>query len=252
MATADKVLSILGLFTIDRPEWTVDEVATTLGLSGSTAYQYVRSLVDAGLLVSHRGGKYTIGPAVIELDRLMRRFDPLILKARAPLRELVQAVGGDATGLLCRIFRLKVMCVDQYAGTAGDVAISYERGRPMPLARGAASKAILANLTGRQLRRFHDADAEEIAEAGLGSDWDSFKGHVRRLRKREVVITVGELDPGMMGLSAPVFDADGLVLGSIGLVVKEAAYAGDADRMATSIDAVARAGHALTRAIAAD
>lgn len=197
-------------------------------------------------------GRYTIGPAVIELDRLMRRFDPLIQEARAPLRELVQTVGGDATGLLCRIFRLKVMCVDQYAGTAGDFAISYERGRPMPLARGAASKVILANLTGRQLRRFYDADAEEIAAAGLGRDWDSFKGHVRRLRKRGIVITVGELDAGMMGLSAPVFDADGLVLGSIGLVVKAAAFAGDDDRMATATEAVERAGRSLTQAIAAN
>ncbi|MDR6787942.1 DNA-binding IclR family transcriptional regulator [Sphingomonas sp. BE138] len=251
MATADKVLSILSLFTVEQPEWTVEAVAVRLSLSGSTAYQYVRSLVDAGLLVSQRGGRYTIGPAVIELDRLMRRFDPLIHAARSVLPGLVAATGGDVTGLLCRIYRLRVMCVDQYGAGIDDEAISYERGRPMPLARGAASKAILAQLTGRQLRRFYDADADEIAAAGLGSDWEAFKGHIRWLRSQKVVMTEGELDEGMMGISAPVFDGDELVLGSVGLVVKAAPFRADKDRLATARQAVSEAGEAITRAIAA-
>lgn len=250
MATADKVLSILGLFTIERPEWTVEEITTTLGLSGSTAYQYVRSLVDAGLLVSRRGGRYTIGPAVIELDRLMRRFDPLIHEAQAPLRAMVDALDGDAVGLLCRIYRLRVMCVDQFVRRADSVPISYERGRPMPLARGAASKAILANLPTRILRRFYDGDPDAVAQVGLGEDWDTFALRMRRLRRAGVVVTSGELDAGMMGISAPVFDADKTVLGSIGLVVPAAGMQNDPARLEAATHVVIEAGAAVTRAMA--
>ena len=250
MATADKVLSILGLFTIDQPEWTVDAVASTLGLSGSTAYQYVRSLVDAGLLVSRKGGRYTIGPAVIELDRLMRRFDPLIHEAQAPLRDLVAAIDGDAIGLLCRIYRLRVMCVDQFGKDGSSVATSYERGRPMPLARGAASKVILANLGVRPLRRVYDADPAGIAAAGLGGDWDGFRREIRTLRKAGVLVTSGELDAGMMGISAPVFDGDGDIMGSIGIVAPATRFADDASGLAATRDAVGWAGAALTAALA--
>ncbi|GGE96534.1 IclR family transcriptional regulator [Sphingomonas prati] len=249
MATADKVLSILELFTIDQPEWTVEAVATTLELSGSTAYQYVRSLVNAGLLVASKNGRYTVGPAVIELDRLMRRFDPFIREAQAPLRHLVSTVSSDAIGLLCRIYRLKVMCVDQHAEHAPALAISYERGRPMPLGRGAASKAILAHLAPRPLRRFYDADPKAVAAAGLGTSWEAFKREVRVLRKAEVLVTSGELDVGMMGISSPVFDADGDILGSIGLVVPAAMFATDAAGLQAAKAAVVAAGASVTQVL---
>ncbi|UHC20177.1 helix-turn-helix domain-containing protein (plasmid) [Methylobacterium currus] len=249
MATADKVLSILELFTIEKPEWTVDAVATTLDLSGSTAYQYVRSLVNAGLLVQSKGGRYMVGPAVIELDRLMRHCDPLIHRAQGPLRDLVAAVQGEAVGLLCRIYRLRVMCVDQYLARAPDASISYERGRPMPLSRGAASKVILANLSARTLRRLYDADPAGLKAEGFGGSWEEFKREIRKLRKVEALATVGELDPGMMGISAAVFDTDGDVLGSIGVVVVAAAYKNDEARIVAVKTAVAEAGAAVTRAL---
>jgi DNA-binding IclR family transcriptional regulator len=251
MATADKVLSILGLFTIEQPKWTVDAIASALGLSGSTTYQYVRSLVEAGLLTSDKGGRYTIGPAVIEMDRLMRRFDPLIHEAQEPLRALVEATEGEAIGLLCRIYRLRVMCVDQYVRLAPAAAISYERGRPMPLARGAASKSILAHLGARTLRRFYDSDPEGIAGAGLGEDWESFRRTMRQMRKAGVAVTIGELDPGMMGISAAVFDPQGDVLGSIGLVVPAANYPAGSDALAKAQGAVTNTAATLTEAIAA-
>jgi len=39
-----------------------------------------------------------------------------------------------------------------------------------------------------------------------------------------VLVTHGELDEGLVGISAPVFGSEGLVMGSIGVVTTEAAY----------------------------
>ncbi|MET3762247.1 DNA-binding IclR family transcriptional regulator [Sphingomonas sp. UYEF23] len=136
MATADRVLSILGLFTIEHPEWTVEAIATELGLSSSTVYQYVGSLVQADLLIAGAAAKYMIGPAVIALDRVTRRFDPLIHAADEPLRSLICSVDCKAIGLLCRVYRLKVMCVDQAMSRPLGLETSYERGRLMPFTRG--------------------------------------------------------------------------------------------------------------------
>lgn len=243
MATADRVLSILGLFTVERPEWTVDAVALELGLSGSTAYQYVRSLVDAGLLVSEKGGRYMVGPAIIELDRVTRRSDLLGNAARDTLETLTASVDAEAIGLLCRIYRLKVMCVDQCVLRPPSFAISYERGRPMPLIRGAASKCILAHLKSRPMRKFYDSDPQAVQDAGLGHDWETFKRSIRELRKQPVLATRGELDPGLMGISAPVFDGEDLVIGSIGLVVSAADYADQSkvDVVSASVAAAASA-----------
>ncbi|MEE4454363.1 IclR family transcriptional regulator [Novosphingobium resinovorum] len=251
MSTADRVLSVLGLFTIERPEWTVDAVMVELGLSGSTAYQYVRSLVEAGLLVSEKAGRYMLGPGIIELDRVARRFDPLANAARDVLRTLTESVDTGAIGLLCRIYRLKVMCIDQYVVRPPSFAISYERGRPMPLTRGSASKIILANLTSRPLRRFYDSDPQGVEEAGLGSDWDGFKRSVRQLRRQTVLATTGELDPGLMGISAPIFGADEIVLGSIGLVVAAGAFADQRDRYEAAFASVDAAGRRVSEKLQA-
>lgn len=248
-ATADRVFSVLRLFSTDQPEWTVEAIASKLHLSASTAYQYVGSLVKVGLLVSGATGIYSLGPAVIELDRVVRRTDPLTCHGRTVLRDLVRSSDEKVIGLTCRLYRLKVMCIDQFAPNAPDIETSYERGRPMPLFRGAASKVILANLSARSLRPLFDRVPQEFAQAGLGPDWDSLKEQMRVVRKSGAFVTVGELDPGAMGISAPVFGEDKTVVGSIGLVVSAASVASHSSQLERLCELVRHAGENVTAAM---
>ena len=50
--SADRILSVLNLFTDGRLEWTAEQLMEVLGYSRPTMYRYLRSLKDAGLLVS--------------------------------------------------------------------------------------------------------------------------------------------------------------------------------------------------------
>ena len=146
---------------------------------------------------------------MISLDRVTRRHDVLVTAAQEPMRRLAALAPGEVVALLCRSFRGRVMCVDQYSPGTPPFAIAYERGRPMPLYRGAASKAILAHLPLRNLRRLWAAEAEAIGEAGLGSDWATFLRTLKTLRATSAVVTRGELDAGLVGISAPVFGSEG-------------------------------------------
>jgi len=249
MSTADRVLSILGLFTAERPHWTVEEIRSELRLSASTAYQYVGSLTKAGLLVSGRAGRCMVGPAAIELDRIARQVDPLIRGARGALHELVGASGAGTIGLLCRLYRLRVMCVDQYVLQPPGFSISYERGRPMPLLRGSASKVILANLEARQLRRFHEREAHALEVGHPAADWQRFKEEMQRIRRTGSAVSAGELDPGVMGISAPVFDEHDQILGSIGLALEADPVLADPSRLDMLRRIVEQAGEAATRAL---
>ena len=78
MNTSDRLLSILRLYTFQKPEWTVEEAAKETGISISTAYRYFRSLRKIGMLEPLNGSAYTLGPAIVELDRQIRISDPLI------------------------------------------------------------------------------------------------------------------------------------------------------------------------------
>ena len=222
VSTADKLLAVLPLFTMERPEWTVEAAAEALDVSGSTAYRYFNSLFRAGLLDPTSGGRYILGPAIIAYDRQLRLQDPLLQVARPVMRRLVRRNGGDGIALLCRRFRQQVMCVHQACEHKPAHAVSYERGRPMGLFRGAASVVILANLPVRTLRALWHDEAAAIAATSFSTDWDLFRAELKRIRAAGVWVTRGELDAGLIGIAAPIWLSDHQIVGSIGIVLPEA------------------------------
>ena len=240
MSTADKLLAALSLFTLETPEWTVEAAAEALDVSGSTAYRYFNSLTNVGLLDPTSGGRYILGPAIIAYDRQLRLQDPLLQVARPVMSRLVKRNGGLGVALLCRRFHQQVMCVDQDFEHKPDYAVSYERGRPMGLYRGASSLVILANLPGRALRRLWSDDSKRMAAAGLGKTWDDVRGSLKKVRAAGVWVTRGQLDKGMVGIAAPIRQMDSQVVGSISLVVPEAlASASDVAGMGALVQAAA-------------
>ena len=49
-SSGDRLLMALTLFTIERPQWTVEETAEKLGVSAQTAYRYFKQLTGTGLI----------------------------------------------------------------------------------------------------------------------------------------------------------------------------------------------------------
>jgi len=219
MTTSDRVLSVLGLFTLEHPEWTVEDAASELNLAISTAYRYFRSLTSAGLLVALATGRYVLGPAIIQYDRQIRLYDPLTKAAQPIMKRLTEQLPAHAVALLCRLFRSQVMCVHQESRERPDFAISYERGRPMPLFRGAASKIILAYMPLRSVKALYEEHANKFAQANLGRDWEEAKERLRALRTAGCSVTKGEIDPGMCGISVPILEGTGTVTGSLSTVI---------------------------------
>lgn len=221
IATTDKALAVLRLFSLAEPQWTVEAMAGRLAVPTSTAYRYCRSLAEMGLIVAISAGHYAIGPAVIELDRLARRTDPLLLAAQIPIDELSRRAPENHFVLLSRLYRRQVMCVDQRQRGQYLMDLSYERGRPMPLYRGSVSKVILAHLPARTLNRCFVDDFTQIADSGLGTDLETFRLRLKEIRRAGFAVTRGEVDPGVMGISAPVFFPDGDVMASVSLVLPD-------------------------------
>ncbi len=91
----------------------------------------------------------------------------------------------------------------------------------MPLFLGGASKVILAHAPTRILKRLYEEHKAEIAASGLGGDWASFKAALARIRRAGFVVSRGELDPGRIGISAPMFDDDKRAIGSLSYVIGE-------------------------------
>jgi DNA-binding IclR family transcriptional regulator len=215
------MLAVLGLFTIDRSEWTVEVAAEELGVSATTAYRYFKRLTNAGLLSPVSRASYVLGPAIVQMDRQIQICDPMLRAARSVMNDLVQYATDGSMLLLSRLFHDRVMCVHQVVGRGWLEIARYERGRLMPLFRGATSKIILAHLPPRTLKSLFARNAAAIAEAGLGKTWDEFRQQLAMLRREGVAVAHGELEIGRAGIAAPIFEGHS-ILGSLSFVLPEA------------------------------
>lgn len=222
MTSLAKMLKILDLFGEDRTGLRLEEVMAATGASRATAYRYLQTLAEAGLVAPARGGAFVLGSRIIELDRLVRRTDPLVTSARPVMEEASGRLGLNM--LLCSYYGDRVMCVE-IAWPDRSVPQSYERGRRMPMFRGAMAKLILAHLTPYQLRNMVLWHADEIRAAGLGDTWEAFRQSMARIRREGSCVTSGEVVSGLVGIGAPIFDPDGRVLGSIVFAVPQARVA---------------------------
>jgi DNA-binding IclR family transcriptional regulator len=209
-----KMLSILDLFTEDNPIWSTTDIIEALRASRSTGYRYIKALNSSGLLSAVGNGYYMLGSRIIELDLLIRRTDPLLQAAKGVLDQLVIATGH--TALLCMLFQNSVLCIDEHLAPLSPKML-FSRGQRRPMFKGAVSKIILAHLPNHRLRSIYARRQDMISEAGLGESWDEFREGLARIRSNGFVKSVGEFIPGNVGIAAPIFNADGNIIGSIGI-----------------------------------
>ncbi len=100
MKTSDRTITLLRLFTVERPQWTVEEAAHEIGMTISTAYRYFRSLSENGFICSYATGKYVLGPAFMQYDRQIRMLDPLLIAAGPVMDEMDRKVPPSTVLLL--------------------------------------------------------------------------------------------------------------------------------------------------------
>jgi DNA-binding IclR family transcriptional regulator len=191
MASADRILEILGLFTPARPAWSATEAAQALKISRASAYRYFAQLEEAGFIEPVAGYRYALGPRIVELDRQIRLGDPLVQASADEMLKLARETGGIV--LLCRLHKDRVLCIHQERGARAPRFVSYERGRAMPLHRGATSKVILAFLP-------------PLPKA------------LEQVRRERLCIAYGEVDPDACGIAVPLEERS-RVVGSLSVVL---------------------------------
>lgn len=217
MSSIAKLLSILDLFSEAHPFLTAEQVASELACSIPSAYRYLRELVESGMLVRFAGGEYGLGPRIIKLDYHLRVSDPLLKAGQPIMRELAEHSGFDV--VMSRWYGDEL--VDTHRETHdATLDLRYGRGRPRPLFRGAAPKAILSTFPKAKLAALFREHAEDIEASGLGDSLDAFRSNLLKIRRAGYYLSSGELETGVSAMASPLFtDDSGEAVGSLALVV---------------------------------
>lgn len=217
MNPSNRVLAILQLFENGQPVWTVEDLARELNASTSTTYRHVRELVQFGFLDPVAGAGYSLGPAFIRYDRILRQNDELIRIATPVMEDLLAQTSQKATVILCRRFKDCVMCVFEVHGSEPHLSTSYERGVAMPMFLGATSKVIMANLPDRALKAIYLSNEQTIHQLLHVDNWPQFKEEIRSIKRAGYAMTDSEVAQGRIGLAAPI-SRDQQVVAGISLV----------------------------------
>ena len=201
----DRLLALLDLFSVSRPLWTPDELMRELGYTRPTLYRYLKSLRDIGLLMSTRGGHFTLGPRVLELDYLSRRADPLVAAAPPHLSRLTTARACSA--VIVRWYGDRMLCVTSQSSLPDPIG-SYPRGHAVLMGRGATSRSIMAFLPKPQLMPLVEHHADDLREVGFGPGTDEIVAALKRIKRAGVAVAFGETTPGAVDIAAPILDAN--------------------------------------------
>ncbi|ATF20611.1 IclR family transcriptional regulator [Phaeobacter gallaeciensis] len=208
-----RYMRILALFDQRNSTWTVTEISKELDTSASTLYRLIREMLAAGLLESTVESRYRLGPVFIEYYRRIKLTDPLVLSGSEFLRPLLAQIALPCTTTLARLYGKTVMCVAEERAFNATFETSYELGRPMPILRGATSKAVLSTLPKRQIISLISQEEPTV-------DAEAAYADLANIRKLAISETHGEVDAGLVGIAAPLRSADLGINASLTVIVE--------------------------------
>jgi len=195
VAAVDRALLVLSALSDASGAMPLNEIAHRTGLYKSTILRLLASLDHANFVAKQPDGRYVLGPAVARLYATYVQSFSARHPTIAALRGLVDTTHESAAFFVQRgEFRL---CLHRIPSPHA-VRDNIETGDLLPLERGAAGRVLQAY--GR------------IGDPALG----------QRIRGEQVVLLIGDRDPELAGIAAPVFGALGEVLGAISLIIPSA------------------------------
>jgi DNA-binding IclR family transcriptional regulator len=191
IATLDRALSLLSVFTATRPHLTLAELADGAQLYKSTVLRMLASLEHANLVYRLPDGRYALGAEIARMHQVFSASFSLESVVMPVLRDLVDSTQESAAfyvrqgGQRLCLYRVH---------SPRPVRDHLQPGDLLPLDRGAGGRILLAF---------------------SGSEGAMYE----RIRREQKVVLVGDRVPELAGIGAPVFDAAGALVGALTLTM---------------------------------
>lgn len=207
MSTLSKTLALLDFFSPNSLQVSAETITERTGQSKATIYRHLKDLCDAGLLTRVGGGSYSLGPRIVELDWMMRQYDPILIAGRELMHKLAEET---RLAVFSSMFYDDRIINTYIVEPSETFAFHFGRGQPMPLFWGAQSKVLVSYQNGRRLQKlFEEKIAGDAENPSHNWDWREFSRLAKKIRKDGYCITTGELTDGLTGIAAPIVPPGG-------------------------------------------
>ena len=208
-------LEILRMVTDDRPVVSVSEIARTIGVHRSNASRLAATLYAMGFLTrAGEAGQYRLGPELIRLGTLATRKVDLVEEALVPLRRLVEQTGETGhIGVLDGTEAVTIAVVDGWQ----TVRMHSHVNKRSPASCSSLGKSLLSGYGDERLRELFGADALPTRTVNSAATLPVLLRELERIRAAGYAVDNEEIELGLRCVAAPVRDADGTLVASLGL-----------------------------------
>ena len=211
----ERAVRVLEQFSLERPEQSLTEIASSIGLSKSTTYRLLVTLEATKMVeFDRRTNLYRLGLKAFRMGNVVSKSMELVRQVDPMLKAI--AVKADVTSFLLVPDGMKALCLRRFDGSHHVRVLSLEPGKRAAYNCGAAQRMLLAHLPDDQwelvvnhhLRRITqyslftreelERDRKEIREQGYSVSWEDAALHIS-------------------SLGAPVRDVSGSVLAAVSI-----------------------------------
>lgn len=244
MQTVDKAAELLGLFSEQRPEIGLSDMARESGYDKATTRRLLVSLAKHGLVEQDAADRrYRLGPGILRLARVREATRPIASIVQPVLESLMEQTGETAhfampSGELVANIGL---CESRKASR-----VTMEAGQQLPVHATATGLAMLAYADPTRIDDVLSKPLTAYTNTTITAATE-LRTTLARVRKLGHVVVNGYFDADVCSVAAPAFDSNGNVIGSVAVAVPTSRF--DAARSAEFAAAVTTAATAITEAM---
>lgn len=197
MKGSDRLLNILSyIASSDKPVFPKN-IAEDLRIPVSTVYRNLNILILWEFVAfSKRYGAYILGAQSLKGKVLHQKYSLFGEEAGQVLSDLVRKTGESAAIVVADYY--ETICIAMVESHQA-LRCSFVTGRVNRLMYGASGKTLLAHKAPEIREKII---RQSLPETGI--DVETFSQELDLIRSRGYGRTVGEIDPGVLGISAPI------------------------------------------------
>jgi DNA-binding IclR family transcriptional regulator len=215
--------AVLELFSVERPEWGLTEMAAVLGVAKSGLHALLRTLVEIGLLEQTPSCRYRLGWRSLSMAHDVIYSRAYRAAASEILRAMVNRLG--ATIHLAVLDRGHVVYLDKAWG-AGATPIPTRVGMRLDGHGTAVGKVLLAHQPAALLEEVAGRDGLQRFTAATTTDLDDLSAELGEVREQGFAWDLEETIAGLHCVAAPVRGGDGEVVAAVSVAAARQRFEG--------------------------
>ncbi len=210
-----KAFQILTLLAERDEDVGVVEIGRTLGMNKSTAYRFLSSLKDLGIVQKNETtSKYHLGLTLFELGNRVPIKRTLIDKIHPHLLDLAFRVNEVVN--LAGLFKNEVVYLDKIESKRSVQIMTYV-GFHIPPHSTALGKAILAYMNPEDVQRILRSEGLPKFTDKTITEMDALLKELQQIRQQGFALDNEEFEEGLRCIAVPLFNSQNKVMASMSI-----------------------------------